>query len=593
LARERVAGLRLRHANAPLTRQFYQVYRLLGKLDTEPSEGEEALPKLLYVFSDRTQECWDAETARSLKQPPGVNAVFVDVGVENPADVAVVNLELPLDTDRDQPRQVFGTRDRLTLRATVRAIGGDCDTELFCRVDGRKEPLRQHVVVKAGQSVVIPFEFDLQDLKAGPHAVAAELATNDALPFDNARYITFEIRDNRQVLLVADDPANVFSWQNALKSKGTFHADVKTTQAATALAPEDLLKSYKAVCLLGVREPPAELWAILKRYVEKGGGLAVAPGEKHLVRSAYTNNAAGNILPGELVDVVEAAPDKPVRAWGQPKYQHPLLAPFRVWSKTEETDFLRGPNYPLAYRHWQVKPVADDFVLLSYEDMANHPALLERTVQRGRVLLFTTPFDDRQPWDNYRQWWYYLALVNESVGYLAGEADTASLNFQAGQTVSVALPATPRFPNYTLSGPGLTGAENSVSRPENDDTVPIAQATTPGNFTLYDGNTQVVAGFSVNARPEESLLDRVSVESIEAVLGPGAVLGVGHDTNLGKALEGRWSQPVELYPWLMILLLLALTAESFLANRFYRRTPMDQQVLAPLTSAEAKEGVLV
>ena len=188
LVRERVAGLRLRHANAPLTRQLDQVYRLLGKLDTEPSEGEEALPKLLYVFSDRTQECWDAETARSLKQPPGVNAVFVDVGVENPADVAVVNLELPLDTDRDQPRQVFGTRDRLTLRATVRAIGGDCDTELFCRVDGRKEPLRQHVVVKAGESVVIPFEFDLQDLKAGPHAVAVELATNDALPFDNARY---------------------------------------------------------------------------------------------------------------------------------------------------------------------------------------------------------------------------------------------------------------------------------------------------------------------------------------------------------------------------------------------------------------------
>src|SRR5436190_20830536 len=167
LARERVAGLRLRHDNAPLTRQLDQVYRLLGKLDTEPSEGEEALPKLLYVFSDRTQECWDAEAARSLKQPERVNAVFVDVGVENPADVAVVNLELPLDTDRDLPRQVFGTRDRLTLRATVRATGGDCDTELLCRVDGKKESLRQHVALKAGQSLVIPFEFDLQDLKAG------------------------------------------------------------------------------------------------------------------------------------------------------------------------------------------------------------------------------------------------------------------------------------------------------------------------------------------------------------------------------------------------------------------------------------------
>src|SRR5712691_12672888 len=59
LARERITGLQLRHANGPVTRQLDQAYRLFTQLEQEQSE-EEALPRLLYVFSDRTQESWDA-----------------------------------------------------------------------------------------------------------------------------------------------------------------------------------------------------------------------------------------------------------------------------------------------------------------------------------------------------------------------------------------------------------------------------------------------------------------------------------------------------------------------------------------------------
>jgi hypothetical protein len=40
--------------------------------------------------------------------------------------------------------------------------------------------------------------------------------------------------------------------------------------------------------------------------------------------------------------------------------------------------------------------------------------------------------------------------------------------------------------------------------------------------------------------------------------------------NLRDALQSRWSQPLELLPWLLIILVLALAAENFLANRFYR-----------------------
>ena len=46
---------------------------------------------------------------------------------------------------------------------------------------------------------------------------------------------------------------------------------------------------------------------------------------------------------------------------------------------------------------------------------------------------------------------------------------------------------------------------------------------------------------------------------------------VGQTRRLKDALEGQFRQPVELFPWLMILLLFALAVENLLANKFYKQ----------------------
>jgi hypothetical protein len=157
------------------------------------------------------------------------------------------------------------------------------------------------------------------------------------------------------------------------------------------------------------------------------------------------------------------------------------------------------------------------------------------------------------------------------VGYLTGDADTGNFNHQSGQIVPVLLPATPRFVTYTLQGPGLSSTEAIVPRTENQSELSLPQAVTPGNYTLIGGDGKRTANFSVNPPPEESQLSRVPPEQIEAVLGNGALLPVGHGVKLHDALQGHWSQPMELFPWLMILVLLALAVENLLANKFYRR----------------------
>jgi hypothetical protein len=123
----------------------------------------------------------------------------------------------------------------------------------------------------------------------------------------------------------------------------------------------------------------------------------------------------------------------------------------------------------------------------------------------------------------------------------------------------------------------LSATEAIVPRPEKQTELTLTQAVTPGNYTLVADDGKWISSFSVNMPPGESELARVAPERIEELLGPGAVLPVGYGTSLREALQGHWKQPLELFPWLMILVLLALAVENLLANRFYRREAPSQE----------------
>src|SRR5947208_1626027 len=85
--------------------------------------------------------------------------------------------------------------------------------------------------------------------------------------------------------------------------------------------------------------------------------------------------------------------------------------------------------------------------------IAKRPPLVERIFDRekvrGRVLLFTSAMDGRPGCNNYLETVtsFYPVLAQTAVRYLAGDTEEASLNYLYGQSVTVALPATPRFPS--------------------------------------------------------------------------------------------------------------------------------------------------
>jgi hypothetical protein len=599
-ARDKIKGLELSYASGPVTDQVEQAYALFANIDKDQGKGKEALPRFLYVFSDRTIACWDPNRLRDLQRRHDelgteVKSVFVDVGVEKPEDLAIAKLELP--------HQVVPSNGEVEIHATVQATGRDYPKGLItCRIDGQDKAEQRPLNVPAGATKEVVFTYhggEAADLlKPGPHQVELQLKATDTLPFTKVRFATFEfLHGARRVLIVSDHPRDAAPWKFALEAPGPFHCevpDVQKTEWLDTQSVDHLRARYQVICLFNVGRPGSALWTKLYEYVRKGGGLAVMPGgDKELDLAAYNEDRkAKQLLPGRLEAFATAkgALGAPWN-WTEKAYEHPAMKPFREWNSDPRTDWIRYPCG--AKRYWKVKPYdkndeGNSVVIVSYAG-ENQPALLERTFvdkdkAHGHVLLFTTPLDGRTDkdgrplWNNYiaTLTTFYVALAQVTAGYLAGDVKDASFNHPTtGHELLVPLPLTSPDAQFTLCrsnrprGPGISGVEvkGTVTRQEGQAKLESNQTVLPGNYTLAGADNNPVTCFSLNPPPQECELGRVPVEEIEALFGAGAVLKLDKGDSLRDALQG----PVRLLPWLMVLVVLLLAVESLVANKFYRR----------------------
>lgn len=165
-------------------------------------------------------------------------------------------------------------------------------------------------------------------------------------------------------------------------------------------------------------------------------------------------------------------------------------------------------------------------------------------------------------------------LVNEAVRTLVGDSEDQIFNHVAGQNVVIKWP-TDAKPGSTfyLSGPDVSATDAVVHREEDQAFFRLGpeRTGTAGNFTVTSEDGKWSDGFSINAPVEESNLDRLPPEAIADLFGPEALTPADKRLSLEKILDGRFTQPIELFPFLMILLLMVLAVENLLANKFYRR----------------------
>lgn len=591
-ARQQIRDIKKPRANSePVTRGLERAYSVLARVDTELEPGQEPFPRLLAVFSDRTAVSWDVnrtaelQSARDRVPPPSVYHVYVDVGVDKPVNTGITSLEFkPQLIPEGQP---------VVLSVTVEATGGLTDNVLYFSVDGGEPQLR---TVTPGPDRPITVQFRKDGLKKGLHHARLSLHTPDALPFDNEKFITFRVREPRRVLALVDMPAGGFLsramrslgiftgpaqvWKRALDARGWYRCDVRPVSEAAGID----FSQYEQVTLLDLPRPSEALWNKLSAYVQAGGTAIVTPPLPGATADigAYQTTAADGVLPRRFGLWFVSPPDRGEVAWAWEEVRgrnRPLLTKFR--ESLDQTDWLQsGEGRPTTSGFWKVDPGTPDRIVVRYADGPQEdlrsPAVLEWPFGRGKVIQFTVPMGlgSNDEVHNYAATWVYMALVNEAVRTLVGDSEDQEFNFTGGQNVVIKWPAEGKpGATYFLSGPDVSATDAVIRREEGQAYFRVGpeRTGTAGNFTVQSEDGQWSDGFSINAPVEESNLERLPPEPIAELFGAEALTPADKKRDLSEILSGRFSQPIELFPFLMILLLLVLAGENLLANKFYRR----------------------
>jgi hypothetical protein len=556
-ARSRIDHLDTSAVSQPLAAACADALQLLA--DSAKTRKE------LYVFTDLTRPSWSTAgaqaLAKQLKASPEVGVYVVDVGAHDPQNFGLANVRLS--------GQLLTKNSPLRIQCDLVHIGPAAErtVELFLIEDDgqspRKEVKRGQVTAKAAENQSQQLEFRLGALPPGMHQGFLQIAGQDGLAGDDRAYFSVQVRPAWKVLIAAPKKAADYAWclSEALRVLGYAECEIISLDDLSRRA----LDTFAAVYVLDPHPLPPSAWQQLSAYASGGGGVAIFLGHNATPIDSFNDAAAQDLLPGKLVrqwrapdDSVYLAPDD---------LEHPILANFKAVATS-----VPWKSLPV-YRFWQLGPLQETAaVVAAYSN--RRPAIIEKPLGKGRVITMTTPISDPANDENSWNWiptgedsWPFLILTDGMLHDLVGSGESR-LNYLAGQSAVLHLPPEQSHAMFSVTTPHGDLLRQAVD--EKQQVLMVAATETVGNYQARagGGESRVDLGFSVNLPAEASQLDRVSDKDLKAVFGDTPFQlahsreEINRKVNLGRV--GR-----ELYPFLLVLLVLVLAVEQLLSNRFY------------------------
>ncbi|MEM9353546.1 MAG: BatA and WFA domain-containing protein [Planctomycetota bacterium] len=560
-ARSRADNLLLESAPRPLDEAVIEAIDLLAQ---QPDHRQE-----LFLFSDLTTASLgpDALTAiaESLESHKEVRLYIADVGVDQPINAAITRVEVPKKRLRQgEPLRVEASVE-LTGLAETQVV------ELFVRSEAGDEVKRGQRFAEAAADGTALVKFEVADLPLGTHQGHVALSSSDPLAFDNRRSFTVEVTPPTRVLLLGQSTDDTLFLSEALSPSflnneaGAFRCTSKTFAQLTDEALQGQpLTEFDAVCLLD--PPPLEdrLWQALVDAADEGLGVGIFLG--HRARpSAFAESLPQQLLPGPLArrsrDSTHLRPRN---------LDHPATVGLKNYAED-----IPWQVYPVL-THWQFEELAGDaFVVARYANRS--PAIVERPVGRGRLITITTPVSDplepegREPWNllpTGPEPWPFVALSRQLVGYLAQRGEE-QLNLRPGETATIRLPGGSELSSFVFQPPD--GLPLRRTLPPGADSIQVGSTRALGNYRVVAGGRsgELDRGFSVNAAPELSRLERIDGKTLTAALPADRVRVAREFNDVQKYVDvGRTGR--ELFPWAISLVAMVWCAEGLLSNRFYR-----------------------
>jgi len=541
--------------------------------------------KEVYIVSDLTRKGWSPSTDPAIDrliQEESISLFVVDVGVEDPVDFRLGSLEL-------SSRQIT-SNGSLTIKTNLNRLGGAAQRSVRLTVE---MPDKTRPVISDGKTlfpennwsmkelvdvyengnskVTFPFQ---ESLTPGTYHGKVEIVGRDPLAIDDAQFFTFEVSSPWNALVVRPAGTESGVLESVLGVEGSFE---------TVVIDQDELKNFddfdkfNALFLVDPGPLTDEDWQQIEAFVNVGGGLGIflghnAANREGLPHPSFQTDAASRVLTGKLSNIFRC-PDRVSDPFifSPQDFSHPVLSSFR-----EVSTSIPWSKYPV-FNFWGLErddrneefPTVDVVAYNNFE-----PAIVERRIGAGRVLVMTTPVSELPQPKNRKSWnrrdfqpWVWYVVARAMTRYVV-QADSDALEIRVGQVASLRNDLK-KFPDsWNVFSPDPEKPPARISTVNN--AVSYGNTDSPGHYRLKGVlNGPVLRGFSANIDPKTVDLTRVELEEIDKVLGAGRYQLANEQEEItrqqGQARKGR-----EFYPLLMLMMFAAIMIEYLVSNRFYK-----------------------
>jgi hypothetical protein len=349
----------------------------------------------VVLISDFQKSGWERREEVGL--PEGATITPISVGVAGTSDLAVTSVVFQ--------RASFSGEERVSVVAglTNRSAEPVANLPVTLELDGRAVGSR-NVSIEPNASASVTFP---PVTVADANVRGTISAGADDLPANNVFHFVLSPSRPLSVLVIQGEgtamtgpgsPSLFLATALETSQSPPFAIDVLT---AARVTPE-ALGGRSVVVLNNATSLSTEVDTLLARFVNQGGGLFVALGE----RSPW-NTADAPLLPGDL----SGTTDRPAVGGGTLgflDYSHPVFDQFKD---------PRNGNFANTriYRYRRLTPADTDHVLARFDD--GGAAFVERRVGAGHVIAWTSTLD--RSWNNFPNQHLFVPVMHDVMRYLS------------------------------------------------------------------------------------------------------------------------------------------------------------------------------
>jgi len=393
-----------------------------------------------------------AEALKSLPTQPRLVCRMLSLP-ERFRNVAIADIALT--------RSVIGLDRPVGINVRVENTGDEPTTpvDLKLRIGSETELIQPVAALPPGASETVKFSH--QFTKSGPAVIEALVEHDDDLAADNTDARVVNVAGKLPVLIIDGDPA-----ERPLDRGSGFLAIALAPPLEESLTPEgtsresralidakivDLLNMpagfnfapYRVVILANVPQLPVGVAAKLREFVERGGGLLIAPGTRALPKfyNEWTTRH-GDPVAGAVFRKRRVLKDEPPASPEITTFSHRALelVADRSHSDIDAATFTA---------YWQLDAATAGAARVGGMLSTGDPLLIELQIEKGVVLTTAVSLDATG--GDLAKRGSFVAFVHEMVYYLAGPLG-GSVNVRPDSKLSLRLTQDSRFASRT---PGL------------------------------------------------------------------------------------------------------------------------------------------